>query len=96
MSAVNVYTITVGNTEVRKGHRANCAQCLIEFDVAARSTEEAVRVVKEQQLSQRDNTVIDPVMMASDNTDPFIGIFAMRVRINRDTINERTVGIVAR
>ena len=90
MSAkTDVYTITVGNRIERKGHRADCAQVTVEFDVCAYSIKEAVQIVKDADTGK---PVSDPAWLHSD-ADPYIGLLRMRVYLNGATISERTVGL---
>lgn len=46
MTAMNKYLVTIGNTQDRRGHRHDCAQVAVTFEVDAPSESAAVDIVK--------------------------------------------------
>ncbi len=77
-----IYTITLGNVEARKGHRADCAQCEVEVDVRARGLGDAIEII---QRAGRKGLPLAATKGAGR------GIIAVRVRTNPETINVRSV-----
>ncbi len=88
----SIYLVTVGNLTERKGHRADCAQVAVVFDVVARSKDHAVQLVKEaaEKADKLGKPITDP-MLVEDRSDPFVGLLRMRVYLNGATISARTV-----
>jgi hypothetical protein len=97
-AGIATYTIALGNRVERKGHRADCAQVTVEFDVVAHSLDEAVQILKDEAAAakacgretERGKPITDPAWVHS-KIDPFIGILSMRVYLNGDAINVRAM-----
>jgi hypothetical protein len=95
MTAMNKYLVTIGNTEDRRGHRHDCAQVAVTFEVEAPDEKGAVDIVKSiAEAGPIQASVVGPrpTVFKGPKGAPRAGV-AITLALNVSMIQVRTVEV---